>query len=196
MKYLGVRVPALLALVALALVSACSSSPQRGTEVTRFHLGEPIPPQVINIEPTDPAEKDSLSYRNYSAVVASELARTGFVATDTEEVNLVALVAVTQTSRMELPRRSPVSIGIGGAGSNVGVGTSVGLGGTEGGEVMVTELELQLKSRADRQIIWEGKAMRAVEPGTGINQSAVVQRLAAALLSNFPGESGKTFTVE
>jgi hypothetical protein len=76
------------------------------------------------------------------------------------------------------------------------MGTSVGLGGSDGKEIPVTQLELVMESREGRQVLWEGTAVSAMEPGASANVNAVVQGLAAALLADFPGESGKTLTVE
>ena len=189
---------AALGLAAVILLGACatSGSGPKGTEITRFHLGEPIPPQAIEIKPADAAEEKSLAYRDYLRAVSTELARAGFEASDSDDVQLVARVKVTRDVRYEAPKRSPFSIGIGAGGSNAAMGTSVGLGGSDGKEIPVTQLELVMESREGRQVLWEGTAVSAMEPGASANVNAVVQGLAAALLADFPGESGKTLTVE
>lgn len=186
------------AVAGIGLLAACTTG-QRGTEVTRFHIEQPIAPQPFNIEPGDPADADSLEFRTYAEIVAAELAQLGFTRAGLDEAEMIAVVEVTHATRAEAARRSPVSIGIGGGsyGGNVGVGlgTSFGVGGSRGGEVMVTQLDVKLKRRSEGTVVWEGRAVRASEPGEA-SRTAVVQRLADALFEGFPGESGQTITVE
>ena len=185
-------------LAGLGLTAACQTGPS-GTEVTRFHLGEPIPAQGVTIEPADPAEENSLEFRTYAGIVAAELARHGFTQVGLEESEMVVVVDVARGVEYEPARRSPVSVGVGGGsfGGNVGVGvgTSFGIGGSRGGEVTVTQLEVKLKRRSEGTVIWEGRAVRATQPGAA-DPAEVVRRLAAALFQDFPGESGRTITVE
>lgn len=186
------------ALALLGLAAACSTT-QRGTEVTRFHLEEPIAAQAINIEPADPADANSLEFQTYAEIVGAELARLGFNRTPLDEAEMIAVVNVVRDTRIEAARRSPVSIGIGGGsyggGGGVGVGVSTGVGGSRGGEVTVTMLDVKLKRRSEGTIVWEGRAVRPDQP-EDTDRAAVVARLAAALFQDFPGESGSTITVE
>ncbi|QLC25484.1 DUF4136 domain-containing protein [Parasphingopyxis algicola] len=187
------------ALATLALVAACATPSQRGTEVTRFHLGQAIPAQAINVEPADPEREGSLEFRQYASIVAQQLATMGFTETGLEEAEMIAVIDVERGTREEVARRSPFTIGIGGGSfgrrTGVGVGTSFGVGGSRGGEVDVTELSVALKRRSEGTIVWEGTATRATEPGEE-SPAAIVEMLAAALFQGFPGESGRTITVE
>jgi hypothetical protein len=187
------------ALAALALVAACATPSQRGTEVTRFHLGQAIPAQAINMEPANPEQENSLEFRQYENVIAQQLAGLGFAQTDLEEAEMIAVVDVERGTREEVARRSPFSIGIGGGSfgrrSGVGLGTSFGVGGSPGGEVIVTELSVSLKRRSEGTIVWEGTATRTTQPGAE-SPVSIVETLAAALFQGFPGESGRTITVE
>lgn len=186
-------------LAAAATLAACQTGPERGVEVTRFHLGETIPAQAINVEPADPAEEGSLEFRTYAAIVAEEMVRLGFDQATLPDAEMIAVVEVSRGSRVETARRSPFSIGIGGGsfGRNVGVGvgTSVGIGGSRGGEIAVTQLDVKLKRRSEGTIVWEGRAVRETRPGEE-DPATVVRRLAAALFSQFPGESGQTIRVD
>lgn len=187
------------ALAALALVAACTTPNQRGTEVTRFHLGQTIPAQAINMEPADPAQENSLEFRQYANIVAEQLAGLGFTQTALEEAEMIAVINVDRGTREEVARRSPFSIGIGGGSfgrrTGIGLGTSFGIGGSRGGEVNVTELSVALKRRSEGTVIWEGTATRITQPGDE-SPAEIVQTLAAALFRDFPGESGRTITVE
>ncbi|MEM8695718.1 MAG: DUF4136 domain-containing protein [Pseudomonadota bacterium] len=187
------------AIAALALLAACATPSQRGTEVTRFHLGQTIPAQAINVEPANPDREASLEFRQYATVVAQQLATIGFTETSLEEAEMIAVIDVERGTREEVARRSPFTIGIGGGSfgrrTGVGVGTSFGVGGSRGGEVNVTELSVALKRRSEGTIVWEGTATRVTQPGAE-SPAAIVDMLAAALFQGFPGESGRTITVE
>lgn len=196
MKTMNMRMSAL---GALALVAACATPSQRGTEVTRFHIGQIIPAQAITMEPADPAQETSLEFRQYEIVVAQQLESIGFTQAALEEAEMIAVVGVERATREEAAQRSPFSIGIGGGTSGrntgIGLGTSFGIGGSSGGEVIVTQLSVALKRRSEGTVMWEGTATRATEPGAE-DPVAIVQALAAALFQDFPGESGRTITVE
>lgn len=187
------------AIAGIALVAACTTPSQRGTEVTRFHLGQTIPAQAINMEPADPEQGNSLEFRQYENVVAQQLAGLGFTQAALEEAEMIAVINVERGTREEAARRSPFSIGIGGGTSGrrsgVGLGTSFGIGGSAGGEVIVTELSVALKRRSEGTIMWEGIATRITQPGAE-SPVSIVETLAAALFQGFPGESGRTITVE
>lgn len=192
----------LLALTAIALagtVSACQTGPARGVEVTRFHLGQEIPAQAINVEPADPADENNLEFRTYAAIVAEEMARLGFTQAALPDAEMIAVIEVSRGSRMDTGRSSPFSIGLGGGtfGRNVGVGvgTSIGVGGSRGGEISVTQLDVKLKRRSEGTIVWEGRAIRETWPGEE-DLATIVRRLAAALLTEFPGESGQTIRID
>lgn len=187
----------LAAIAGVALLSACASGPAtRGMEVTRFHLGEPIPPRPFALEPSD---HGGLEWESYATIVADELARLGFSRTDLESSEIVAVVDVQRGTREAVGRRSGVSIGIGGGsfGGDVGVGggVSVPVGGGGGGEVAVTRLDVALKRRSEGTVVWEGRAIREDRPEDA-DPAATVRRLAAALFQGFPGESGRTIEVE
>jgi Domain of unknown function (DUF4136) len=186
-------------LAALALVAACATPSQRGTEVTRFHLGQVIPAQAINMEPADTEQENSLEFRQYETIVANQLANLGFTQAALEEAEMIAVINVERGTREEVARRSPFSIGIGGGTfgrrTGIGLGTSFGIGGSSGGEVIVTELSVALKRRSEGTVIWEGTATRITQPGAE-SPAAIVETLAAALFQDFPGESGRTITVE
>lgn len=186
------------ALALLGLAAACTTTP-RGTEVTRFHLDEPIAAQPVNIEAAPGGDANSLEFRAYADIVAAELARIGFTRAALDEAEMIAVVDVVRDTRFEAARRSPVSIGIGGGsyggGGGVGVGVSTGVGGSRGGEVTVTMLDVKLKRRSEGTVVWEGRAVRHDRPEDA-DRGAVVARLANALFQDFPGESGRTITVE
>src|SRR5437764_5832921 len=85
------------------------------TEVTRFHLGQPFAKSTVAVEAANPALTNTPEYRTYEDIVARQLTRLGWTVVNTVgQSEQVAVVGVRQDMREGPPRRSPVSIGIGG----------------------------------------------------------------------------------
>lgn len=189
---------------AFALAGCATQSPP--TQVTRFHLGQPIAPAEVAVEPRDPTAKQSLEFQNYASAIGAELSRNGFrTAPNLAASELVAVLDITRGTREGLDRPSPFSIGLGGAtfgggrggGIGVGGGLSFPIGKRRSGDLTLTEIAVQLKRRSDGTVIWEGRARTAARAGT--DQASVANaatKLAAALFQGFPGESGRTIEVK
>lgn len=189
-----------VALGIAATLAGCATGPQP-SEVTRFHLNQPIARGQIALEPFNQRDAGSIEYRSYADAVAGQLARLGWTVVDSGQAEQVALVDFAQGTRDELVRRSPVSVGIGGAtggwGSGVGGGISFGLGGNRSGLVTASTMEVSIKRRSDGSVIWEGRARTeasARDPES--SPGAAAGKLAAALFQDFPGESGRTIEVK
>lgn len=197
---------ALLVGTALALAGCAAQMPE--ARVTRFHLGQPIAPGQVTVEPRDPSLAKDLEFQSYARIVRAEFDRLGFgIAPDLAKSELVA---VTEVSRSWRPsgqaRGSSLSIGLGGgSGGGWHGGTSVGLGGSVSFPIgqakqrmdVLTQLSVQLKRRSEGTVIWEGRAESVARDGTvQASPEAAVSRLAAALFQGFPGRSGETITVK
>lgn len=189
---------------ALALAS-CATAPE--TRVTRFHLGQPIAPGQIAVEPLMPVDRGSPEYQTYAGIVAAQLARIGFTeAPGLKASEQVAVIQVDRGTREALAQRSPVSIGIGGGvggggyrggGVGLGGGISFPIGKSRSNEIVMTRLVVQIKRRSEGTVIWEGRAETAASiSAPDARPAAAVQRLATALFQGFPGESGRTITVK
>ncbi|MBU3076876.1 DUF4136 domain-containing protein [Sphingomonas quercus] len=202
--------PAIL-LAALAL-SACATTGGGGgslgpTQVTRFHLGQPIAPGDISIETRPGGLQAGPEFNVYASIVAGELTRLGFrQSEDLTKAEQVAVLDVARGTRESaLPRqRSGVSLGLGGGtggyrGGGVGLGGSVSfpVGKARSNDVTLTMLSVQIKRRSDGTVIWEGRAQGEARAGTpAADPDAAVRHLAAVLFQGFPGESGRTITVK
>lgn len=186
-------------MAALALGGCATRLPP--VEVTRFHLGQPIPPGTVFVEPAPGG--DGLEQQSYARAVESELARLGYPGSTLESAGYVVTIAVardTRDTREALARRSPVSIGVGGGtggyGSGVGLGVGLSLGGNRGATI-ITQLEIKMKRRVDAAVVWEGRAELAARAKAPASQPGLAaSKLAQALFSDFPGESGRTIAVE
>lgn len=191
-----------LALFGTALMLAGCASQVPPVQVTRFHLGQPFARGDVAVEPRDPTQANSLEFRNWAEAVSAQLARLNFrLAPGVAKSELVAVVDVLYASRSDMDQGSPVSVGIGGGsfGRSVGVGGGVSfpIGKPRSREIVGTELSVQLKRRSDGTVMWEGRARGEARSGTpAAEPSAMTRRLAAALFSDFPGESGKVVTVK
>lgn len=195
------RAPLILAAGAALALSACATGPGPA-KVTRFHLGQPIAPGEIAVEPRPGLDPQSLEFRSYAGAVTAELTRLGFrPAASVGHSELVAVVDVARMSRDGPPRDSPFRIGIGGASfgrsTGVGGGVSFPVGRARSSEVVGTQLAVQIKRRSDGTVIWEGRASaEARGDSPAADPQASVTRLAQALFTGFPGESGRTITVK
>jgi hypothetical protein len=185
--------PALLALA----VAGCASTPT--VDVTRFHLGQPIPFDTISVVS---ASQTSLEDQARLKAVEAELARLGFRPTpDNGKSAYIATLRAEQTSRAGAPRGSPVNIGIGGGTrtGNVGIGGSVNVpvGGQRSGPRVFSNLVmLDIRRRSDEAIVWEGRALQeAPENSSMASLTQAMPALARALLKDFPGPSGQMVRV-
>jgi Domain of unknown function (DUF4136) len=169
-------------------------------EVTRFHLGQPIPAGNVSIVPVAGGDSQALEFRTYAAAVARELARLGYTEATTAQTPLIAEVEFSRGTRTDFERRSPVTIGIGGGsyggGLGVGIGTSFGVGGNKSRETVITRLSVRMKTRLDGKPVWEGRAeTQAPANAPSAQPGLAADKLAAALFKDFPGRSGETITV-
>jgi hypothetical protein len=184
-------------LICLATLAACATSQPR-TEITRFHLNQPIPAEAVLIEAAASADPVSLEYQTYEQYVTAELSKLGFVAGDAS-ADLVAEVGVSRGLQAVAPKRSPVSVGVGGGSyggsSGVSGGVSFPVGGSSGGERYVTELKVTLIKVSTKSVLWEGTVRQESETAPA-SPAANMQALAQALFAGFPGESGKTQLAE
>lgn len=177
------------AALALALVST-SAAVAKPVQVTRFTT----PGELVR-GPVAPAmAAASLEQSTYDAMVARKLADIGFTGEGSARYTYKA--EVTKDVRRSTARRSPVTIGIGGGtggyGGGFGIGGSFGIGGNRNRDVTVTTLSVKLLDYATGRTVWEGRAeAESTAPG-----GESVDRLAAALFRDFPGESGRTISVK
>lgn len=194
-----IAVPALLA---LALPACATAVPP--VEVTRFHLGNPARSGTIAVEEMPDNPDVGLEFRTYAVAVDRALQGVGFTP-------VRAGVASDYVARVGF-RRSfrptgygddgrPVSVGVGGGVgsggfSGMGVGIGINLSGKPK-DVVMTELQVQIRRRSDSAAVWEGRAVTQARENTPAAQPGIAAgKLADALIGDYPGESGRTITVK
>ncbi len=189
---------------AMAALAGCSTA-IAPVEVTRFHAPAPVPQSGgFLIEPAPGLSGETIEFRTYAGAVSQELQRIGF----TDEAGLktfapseyVVIVGATRDVLSPIAARSPVSVGVGGStgsyGSGLGVGIGINLSGKPKDQI-TTQLSVQIRKRATDLAIWEGRATTQAKDGTPASQPGIAAgKLAAALFSGYPGESGETITVK
>jgi Domain of unknown function (DUF4136) len=188
----------MIVIATLGLGGCAASIPP--VEVTRFHLGQPVAAGTVMIEPAAEVDAKSLEFGTYAAAVARQLTSIGLNEARAEPGTYSAVVGYTRTSRVAEAKRSPITIGIGGGtgggGLGIGLGTSFGIGKAKAKQTIITQLSVQIKRRADQNVIWEGRAMTEAPEGAPAAQPGLAaDKLANALFKGFPGTSGATITV-
>lgn len=184
-------------LAALSLLPACAATIPP-VEVTRFHVNEAIAPGTIATAPIAGQDGGTIEFRTYAIAVSRELAKLGFA--EGQKSAYLVEIGYSRDTRAQLAKRSPVTIGIGGGsfGSHVGVGvgTSFGMGGGGSRNIVISRLEVRIKRKTDSAVVWEGRAQTEAPSNAPAAQPGLAaEKLATALFSGFPGESGKTISV-
>ena len=170
-------------------------------EVTRFHMGDQTARGTIIVEPLTHNEDTSIEYRTYAAAVGRELQQLGFQEQAGKTSQYIATVNYMRSVRDQMiGGRSPVSVGVGGStgsyGSGVGLGIGINLSGPPK-PLVVTQLNVQIKRRADATVTWEGRAITEAKEGNPAAQPGMAaSKLASALFKDFPGISGQTIRVK
>lgn len=204
------KIAALGLALAAATLAGCTTTTASGpVDVTRFHLGAPLERGSVTVEPLPGGAGPSLEFQTYADAVREQLLASGYTAPTAGPAQYLAVVSFARTAREIEPRRSPVSIGLGGGGftgggGRRGGGGGVGLGGgisfpvgkARAREAVASELAVQIRRRTDGTVIWEGRAQTDA-PVTAPEAQANVAagKLARALFQGFPGESGRSITV-
>lgn len=194
-----------LAAIAIGLAGCTTGGGLPPTQVVRYHLDQPVTRGTVAVQPLTPEAGSSLAFAPYAAAVQAQLVTLGYtVAATGTAPDFVALADVHQDQQVGPPRRSPISIGLGAGGASFGRGGGFGLGGGvgfpvgggRGRPVLLTELSVTIKRRADQTALWEGHARGVIDArAAGATADGQAQRLAGALFAGFPGESGRTIEV-
>jgi hypothetical protein len=187
-----------LGLAAAVALTACATTPT--VQVTRFHLGQPIPADTIAVPPPPKPVADSLEWQAQADRVLEAFAQAGFRPVPYGQQ---AAYLVTFTANGEIrpgpPRESPVRVGFGvgsyGRSGGVSVGGSAPVGSPQATYVSMNTLMLQLRRAGNEQVVWEGRAAMQGAGTSGQSLTQAIPVLARAALTNFPGASGQTVNV-
>ena len=172
----------------------------------RYHLEQPIDRGTVVVVAGTPDAQASLGFRPYADAVQRQLIAAGFtIAAPGTTPTYDAIVGFSSTDGVGPPRRAPFSIGLGAGGFSGGRGGGVGLGGGVGfpiggggpTRVLLAELDVMIKRRADQSAVWEGHAHSAAALRSPASDTPVMaDKLAGAMFAGFPGQSGRTIEVK
>lgn len=201
------KIAALLVLAGLAAtVTGCAAIPAAGpAEVTRFVAPEAtdrLGRGTVFVDTAPGQDSDALALAPYKAAVARELVRLGYREAPRDAADQIAQVRLEQVARVDdAPRRSPVSVGIGGStgsfGSGIGLGVGINLGQSRQQDAIDTRLGVMIRDKATGTTYWEGRAQLSVSARSPLAASeANAAALAWALLRDFPGVNGATVDVK
>ncbi len=192
--------PRAFALATLLILAGCANGPTP-IEVTRFHLGQPIPADTIQLVQAPGIPAGALQFQTQANALTADLAAAGLRRSEAPDAAYIGVVSITQ-QRSEGPVKPPAfSIGIGGGGfgggGGIGGGVALPIGKARRTFVTTTILEVRIRRRSDSSAVWEGRAIDVRRSdGEAANPGGVLPALSHALLANFPGVSGRTVKVK
>lgn len=197
---------------AITLLAACTLATGCATpayvspvEVTRFVGDAPtfLAQGTIEIAAAPSMDTDLLEFGIYRDAVSQELEMLGYrvVAVNGEQIAMIDLEAFVADAE---PRRGGVGVGAGGStgryGSGVGVGVGINLNSLLSGppaERIERQIFVAIQSPEGGPNLWEGRAsMTATSNSDYGSEAAAASRMADALFTDFPGNSGETIEVE
>lgn len=185
-------------LAPLMLLSACAV-PVGPVEVSRFHVADvsPLGHGTIAVVPGPGADGASLEWQSYQIAVERELGALGYTIAPADAAGQIAAIRLNRTALTS--NRSPVGVSLGASGSNYGTGAGVGITipiRTASSQQTATDLIAVIRERATDKALWEGRASFTVSTTSPLAQTQLAApKLAQALFSGFPGQSGETIWV-
>lgn len=196
----------MLAMGAATLIAGCATiAPPSAVEVIRFHDAAGLSAatqRTVFVENAPGTEISNLELTAYKRAVAQELAELGYVEAPRSEAAYTAQVSMERFAiGQDLPKRNPVSVGVGGSagsyGSGVGLGIGINLGGNKSRERVGTGLAVMLKNAASGATVWEGRASWDVAKESElVAPTTNAPIIAGALFAEFPGGNGETIEVD
>jgi hypothetical protein len=192
-------------LMAALMVTGCATAPASfPTEVTRYRADE-VGRGTIALVP-DEGIDNGPEYQAYALAVGDALARQGYtLVPDGSKSVYVAKIGFHVEAR-PVRERSPFSIGLGGGtysgnrdggGVGLGGGISFPIGRGREREDALSMLSVKINQRQGDLGVWEGRAQsRAIGVVGNAVADKLAPKLATALFTGFPGESGRTIEVK
>lgn len=192
----------LASLVLAGMLSGCATSSQVSpVEVTRFVGDKParLGNGSIAVRSAAGDGGNPLEFAAYEQAVSRQLADLGYTVTTLDRATQVADIRYSRSTPPPQPRRSPVSVGVGGSTGSYGSGLGLGLGINLGGkpaQMIDSEMAVIIRDKTSNQYLWEGRAQFTASTKSPVAaNSPAADKLAAALFSQFPGNSGETVVV-
>jgi hypothetical protein len=194
----------LILLTAALMVTGCATAPAAfPTEVTRYRTDE-VGRGTIALVP-DEGIDNGPEYQAYALAVGDALAKQGYTLVPDGSKSVYVAKIGFHTEARPVRERSPFSIGLGGGtysgnrdgGVGLGGGISFPIGRGREREDALSMLSVKINQRQGDLGVWEGRAQsRAIGVVGNAVADKLAPKLAAALFTGFPGESGRTIEVK
>jgi len=192
-------------LTAALMVTGCATAPASfPTEVTRYRADE-VGRGTIALVP-DEGVDNGPEYQVYALAVGDALAKQGYTLVPDGSKSVYVAKIGFHTEARPVRERSPFSIGLGGGtwsgnrdggGVGLGGGVSFPIGRGRDREDALSMLSVKINQRQGDLGVWEGRAQsRAIGVVGNAVADKLAPKLATALFTGFPGESGRTIEVK
>ncbi|WP_296611607.1 hypothetical protein [Sphingomonas sp.] len=192
-------------LTAALMVTGCATAPASfPTEVTRYRADE-VGRGTIALMP-DEGIDNGPEYQVYALAVGDALTKQGYTLVPDGSKSVYVAKIGFHTEARPVRERSPFSIGLGGGtwsgnrdggGVGLGGGVSFPIGRGRDREDALSMLSVKINQRQGDLGVWEGRAQsRAIGVVGNAVADKLAPKLAAALFTGFPGESGRTIEVK
>lgn len=193
-------------LLTTALVmTGCATAPASfPTEVTRYRADE-VGLGTIALVP-DEGIDNGPEYQVYALAVGDALTKQGYTLVPDGSKSVYVAKIGFHTEVRPVRERSPFSIGLGGGtwsgnrdggGVGLGGGVSFPIGRGRDREDALSMLSVKINQRQGDLGVWEGRAQsRAIGVVGNAVADKLAPKLATALFTGFPGESGRTIEVK
>lgn len=193
-------------LLTTALVmTGCATAPASfPTEVTRYRADE-VGLGTIALVP-DEGIDNGPEYQVYALAVGDALTKQGYTLVPDGSKSVYVAKIGFHTEARPVRERSPFSIGLGGGtwsgnrdggGVGLGGGVSFPIGRGRDREDALSMLSVKINQRQGDLGVWEGRAQsRAIGVVGNAVADKLAPKLASALFTGFPGESGRTIEVK
>jgi hypothetical protein len=191
---------------AALMMTGCATAPAAfPTEVTRYRVDD-VGRGTIALVP-DEGVDNGPEYQAYAAAVGDALGKQGYTILPDGSKNSVYVAKISfHTDARPVRERSPFSIGLGGGtwsgnrgggGVGLGGGVSFPIGRGRDREDALSLLSVKINQRQGDLGVWEGRAQsRAIGVVGNAVADKLAPKLATALFTGFPGESGRTIEVK
>ena len=191
-------------LTAALMVTGCATAPASfPTEVTRYRADQ-VGRGTIALMP-DEGIDNGPEYQVYALAVGDALAKQGYTLVPDGSNSVYVAKIGFHTEARPVRERSPFSIGLGGGtwsgnrggGVGLGGGVSFPIGRGRDREDALSMLSVKINQRQGDLGVWEGRAQsRAIGVVGNAVADKLAPKLATALFTGFPGESGRTIEVK
>lgn len=192
-------------LTAALVMTGCATAPASfPTEVTRYRADE-VGRGTIALVP-DEGIDNGPEYQVYALAVGDALSKQGYTLVPDGSKSVYVAKIGFHTEARPVRERSPFSIGLGGGtwsgnrgggGVGLGGGVSFPIGRGRDREDALSMLSVKINQRQGDLGVWEGRAQsRAIGVVGNAVADKLAPKLAAALFTGFPGESGRTIEVK